>query len=131
MKISELEEKQSCLRTKESNCQCESINVISEAENTATAISVLEHSDTVKGTIMFKQKGEGPTLIVGKITGLEPGEHGFHVHEFGDLSDGCASAGGHYNPDGVEHGNLEAERKTSYHHPPLMLYMNQNIVEIF
>ena len=97
----------SCLRTKESNCQCESINVISEAENTATAISVLEHSDTVKGTIMFKQKGEGPTLIVGKITGLEPGEHGFHVHEFGDLSDGCASAGGHYNPDGVEHGNLE------------------------
>ena len=96
----------SCQRTNATKCQCESIKVISEAENTATAISVLEHSDTVKGTIMFKQKGEGPTLIVGKITGLEPGEHGFHVHEFGDLSDGCASAGGHYNPDGVDHGNL-------------------------
>jgi Cu-Zn family superoxide dismutase len=97
----------SCQRTNATKCQCESIKVISEAENTATAISVLEHSDTVKGTIMFKQKGEGPTLVVGKITGLEPGEHGFHVHEFGDLSDGCASAGGHYNPDGVDHGNLE------------------------
>ena len=47
------------------------------------------------------------TLIKGSITGLSQGLHGFHVHEFGDLSNGCESAGGHYNPDGVEHGDLE------------------------
>ena len=53
---------------------------------------------------------QGPgtaTLIKGKITGLSEGEHGFHVHEFGDLSNGCESAGAHYNPDGVEHGDLK------------------------
>ena len=100
-------DKVGCPRTKATECQCESIKSISEAGQTVSAMSVLEHSDTVKGTIMFKQQGEGPTLIVGKVTGLEPGEHGFHVHEFGDLSKGCESAGGHYNPDGTEHGNLE------------------------
>ena len=49
----------------------------------------------------------GVTLIKGTITGLEPGDHGFHIHEYGDLSQGCESAGGHYNPDDVDHGDLE------------------------
>ena len=31
--------------------------------------------------------------------------HGFHIHEYGDLSAGCSSAGGHYNPFGVFHGS--------------------------
>lgn len=96
-----------CPRTKASSCQCESVNKITEAQDTLTAVCVLEHSDKVKGTILFKQQANGPTLIVGKITGLEPGEHGFHIHEFGDLSNGCESAGKHYNPDGVDHGDLE------------------------
>jgi len=96
-----------CPRTKASNCQCESVNKITETEETVTAVCVLEHSDTVKGTILLKQQADGPTMIVGKITGLEPGKHGFHIHEFGDLSNGCESAGGHYNPDGVDHGDLE------------------------
>jgi len=60
-----------------------------------------------KGKIPETSCPTGPTLIVGKITGLEPGEHGFHIHEFGDLSQGCESAGGHYDPDGVDHGDLE------------------------
>ena len=66
----------------------------------------LEHSDKVKGTILLMQAPGTPTLIKGTITGLEPGEHGFHIHEFGDMSKGCESMGGHYNPDGVDHGHL-------------------------
>lgn len=97
----------SCPRTRASSCQCESVNKVTEAEETLTAVCVLEHSDKVKGTILLKQQPGQPTLIVGKITGLTPGEHGFHIHEFGDLSKGCESAGKHYNPDGVDHGDLE------------------------
>ena len=65
----------------------------------------LEHSDKVKGTILFMQAPGTTTLIKGTVTGLEPGLHGFHIHEFGDMSKGCESMGGHYNPDGVDHGD--------------------------
>lgn len=56
---------------------------------------------------MFMQRGDSPTLVKGTVSGLEPGLHGFHVHEYGDLSKGCESAGAHYNPDGVDHGDLQ------------------------
>ena len=49
------------------------------------------------------------TEIWGRIEGLGPnGEHGFHIHELGDLTKGCDSLGGHYNPFGEEHGGIES-----------------------
>ena len=38
------------------------------------------------------------------MSGLVPGLHGFHIHEFADFSNGCVSAGPHYNPFGATHG---------------------------
>ena len=99
-------DKVGCPRTKAKECTCEHINTITEAEQTVVAQCILEHSDAVKGTILLMQAPNTPTLIKGTITGLEPGLHGFHIHEFGDMSDGCKSMGGHYNPDGVDHGDI-------------------------
>jgi Cu-Zn family superoxide dismutase len=31
--------------------------------------------------------------VTGKITGLAAGLHGFHIHEFGDTTNGCMSTG--------------------------------------
>jgi len=95
----------SCKRTRAKECSCNMVKSITESETTVIAQCDLEHSDKVKGTILFMQAPGTTTLIKGTITGLEPGEHGFHIHEFGDMSKGCESMGGHYNPDGVDHGD--------------------------
>lgn len=59
----------------------------------------------VKGTVRFAQVGKMLT-VVAHVEGLTPGaQHGFHVHDFGDCSAPDAnSAGGHFNPDGHDHG---------------------------
>jgi Cu-Zn family superoxide dismutase len=106
MKFTEIQDT-SCPRTRATECSCSSVKKISESAETVKAYCVLSHSDTVKGTILFLQKPGTPTLIQGRIEGLTAGEHGFHIHEYGDMSDGCASMGGHYNPDAENHGSLD------------------------
>ncbi len=97
-----------CPRTKAKTCECEEVNTITEAEGFISAKCELEQSDTVKGMFALMQPTKGgPTLIKGRVTGLTPGEHGLHIHEFGDLSNGCETAGAHYNPDNVTHGDLD------------------------
>eukprot|EP01136_Pigoraptor_vietnamica_P006926 Opistho-1_new@40484 len=69
------------------------------------AVCVLKGDGAVTGTVTFTQEKEGgPTVIEGSIKGLAPGQHGFHVHEFGDNTNGCTSAGPHFNPFGKTHG---------------------------
>lgn len=60
----------------------------------------------VKGMVTFSEGPGGKTTVTAELSGLTPGQqHAMHVHEFGDCSaaDG-ASAGGHYNPEGHDHG---------------------------
>jgi len=47
---------------------------------------------------------DGICTIEYTVRGLPPGEHGFHIHETADFSNGCQSAGPHYNPFGCRHG---------------------------
>jgi len=106
MRLFEVTEIQGCPRTRATECSCQSVKQLSEAKEKVNAIAVLEHGDA-KGMIKLSQEPGGPTIIEGNISKLTEGVHGLHIHEFGDLSDGCDSAGGHYNPDGVDHGDLE------------------------
>lgn len=59
-----------------------------------------------KGTVHFRQSLKTLTIQVeteGGV-GLKKGLHGFHIHETGDLTEGCKTLCAHYNPDGVKHG---------------------------
>lgn len=49
--------------------------------------------------------------MTGQVEGLKPGKHGFHVHQFGDYTGGCVSAGGHFNPSKKEHGGPNDENR--------------------
>ena len=37
----------------------------------------------VNGIVRFTQQEGGKCRITAEITGLKPGKHGFHVHQFG------------------------------------------------
>jgi Cu-Zn family superoxide dismutase len=60
--------------------------------------------NNVHGIVTFTKVKDG-IEVVADVEGLTPGEHGFHVHQFGDCSapDGTAT-GGHFNPDNTPHG---------------------------
>ena len=62
-----------------------------------SAIAILDMG-RVKGVVRFvKQKGG--VKVKYEIKGLKEGMHGFHIHEYGDMSEGCKSACSHFNPD--------------------------------
>ena len=70
------------------------------------AIAVLypTKNNAVNGIVTFTKLPEG-IKVTSHITGLTPGKHGFHIHEFGDCSsDDGTSAGGHFNPTQMIHG---------------------------
>jgi Cu-Zn family superoxide dismutase len=66
---------------------------------------------TVSGVVTFTVMGDS-VQIKGEIKNLTPGKHGFHVHEFGDISapDGMAT-GGHFNPENLKHGGPHATER--------------------
>lgn len=79
----------------------------------AKAVAVLNptQGNTAQGVVTFTP-AEGGVHIVAKLTGVPKGEHGFHIHEFGDCSapDGT-SAGSHFNPSGAAHAGRDAEKR--------------------
>ncbi|XP_035841344.1 superoxide dismutase [Cu-Zn], chloroplastic isoform X2 [Helianthus annuus] len=60
---------------------------------TKKAVAVLKGTSSVEGVVTLTQEDDGPTTVNVKITGLTPGPHGFHLHEFGDTTNGCISTG--------------------------------------
>ncbi len=64
------------------------------------AIVILQGPSGVTGNITFTQLKD-KVQINGVVRNLNKGLHGFHIHEKGDLSNGCASTGSHFNPEKV------------------------------
>uniref|UniRef100_A0A1A8R151 Superoxide dismutase [Cu-Zn] n=1 Tax=Nothobranchius rachovii TaxID=451742 RepID=A0A1A8R151_9TELE len=76
------------------------------------AVCVLRGADKTAGTVHFEQENESaPVKVTGEISGLVDGEHGFHVHVYGDNTNGCISAGPHFNPFDKNHGGPADEER--------------------
>ena len=77
---------------------------------TKTGIAVLEpNMHDISGVIHFYEEPDKKGMkITYDIKGMKDGEHGFHIHEYGDLTNGCVSAGPHFNPFHNVHGGLDS-----------------------
>lgn len=72
---------------------------------TTGAYAVLKDKDgKTVGTATLTQTAAGVQVAI-SAQGLTPGAHGFHVHAVGTCTPpDFTSAGGHFNPDGKQHG---------------------------
>lgn len=62
---------------------------------------------TAIGSIFFEYARNGSLHVYGKLANIlrsATGLNGLHIHEHGDLTQGCTSAGSHFNPTGRNHG---------------------------
>ena len=80
------------------------------AEKITQAVAVISPtaSSNVHGVVQFSAVPEG-IKVHATFSGLAPGKHGFHIHEFGDISASNGSGvGGHFNPLKKEHNSPDA-----------------------
>ena len=79
-----------------------------------SGISILhKNKKNIEGTIQFEELEGERVKVKYEIKGLADGKHGFHIHEYGDLSDGCMSACSHFNPFNKNHGGLKSKERHS------------------
>ena len=72
-----------------------------------SAIAVFD-SPKCKGTVTIHETIKDDFLCFDvKLSNLKPGLHGFHIHESGNLSEGCTSCCAHFNPLKQNHGGLD------------------------
>ena len=81
------------------------MGLINSKSSVSEAVAVID-SGKIKGNVVFKQKDEHVSIKI-DVKGLSKNHlHGFHIHESGDLREGCKSCCAHYNPTNTEHGSI-------------------------
>lgn len=98
------------------NCtKTEQVEIVKEFDGPKVdkAVAMLHPigDSNVTGMVTF-ERAENGSSITAEINGLSAGNHGFHIHQYGDCSasDGT-SAGGHFNPEDMEHSARDAEKR--------------------
>lgn len=74
----------------------------------ATAIVTSYNGTNVHGGVIFEQaNANSPTIITYDFAGNGPlGQRGIHIHRDGNTD--CLAAGPHFNPAGINHGDINA-----------------------
>ena len=74
-------------------------------EEAAATAELMTADGTSVGTVRFFSAAGGGVRVEADVRGVDAtGMHGFHIHENGECTPpDFTSAGGHFNPEGVEH----------------------------
>lgn len=97
--------------TEEESVAVEEESVVEETpKQMPMAIAALSSASgsTLSGEATFTQNEDGSVAFELSISGASPGSHAIHLHANGDCSaPDATSAGGHWNPEDVDHGKRE------------------------
>lgn len=79
---------------------------IQESSKSAICILHPDNNSGVRGIVtIYQEHPFAPAHLSFAVLGLTPYQlHGCHIHEFGDLTKGCLTAGPHFNPYHRTHG---------------------------
>lgn len=85
-------------------------------EKMSAAVALLRSSTTGEAVGMFTftrvPNRKDVVCVMGAVEGIGAGKHGLHIHEFGDSTNGCVSAGEHYDPHrSGHHGGVEGPHR--------------------
>ncbi len=80
------------------------VSVSASAQQNAATAELEDADGNPVGTAEFVEGTEGVVISVNVESGVEPGEHGIHIHETGELEPNFEAAGDHFNPTDAEHG---------------------------
>ena len=99
-----MKEGEACM---DSCCTMDNMPMVSKA----VAVLKPTEGNQAEGIVTFTKTDSG-VHVVAKLDHLTPGKHGFHIHQYGDISapDGT-STGGHYNPENMPHGPRLAKQR--------------------
>ena len=79
------------------------------AQKKSAGAELMDAQGKVVGKATFKPAKAGVEMSV-EVKGLPPGEHALHVHGVGKCeAPGFTSAGGHFNPEGKQHGMMNPQ----------------------
>lgn len=68
----------------------------------------------ITGEVLLTEE-EGGLMVEAALANVPPGKHGFHIHEKGSCDEMGKAAGGHFNPDGVMHGQMSHDGHAKAH----------------
>jgi len=85
------------------NCMLYAFAVSARADSGLALVKGTAQGSAVAGTVSFEDTAQGLKIAL-RVSGLTPGAHGFHIHEWGRCDDAGKAAGGHYNPAHAPHG---------------------------
>ena len=75
------------------------------------AIAVINSNKCI-GTVVFEELSNKKDIkIIINLTNIKTGLHGFHIHETGNLIEGCSSCCSHFNPLNTTHGGKDSKER--------------------
>jgi len=99
-------------------------SVLWAAQGVATIKGTADGS-SISGEVRFIETEQGLD-VEAAVSNVPVGKHGFHIHENGSCEDMGKAAGGHFNPEGTEHGYMP---KNGHQHAHLGDMGNINVAD--